>query len=498
MGKHVGHRSVVFTLLDAAENEQLYFHVRTQAVLALAQCENVDEDQHGIVAALRAFYERHYCAKSDFGFVPLENDFSNFPAYFLQQATLTALSRLKNTYGVPPLEIVEMLHTIVLATDQGSNQYDDATFRRHTLACFAHALRPHKRRNAQDMPADQQAKRQEWVRRAVSLFAHCISYDHVSASYKKRVTVGCVDALTSFARWHYIEPPLTLLNQLNSDRQPACVRHAAQAALLRLSRDNIHVFNHWLRVLESMKDHERLETRRWCPRVQSAAYRLHSTIMHTTKEPAGSALRTKLRDEQVCICVPSACTSRRVTGSNVIHTNTFQHATNNSTQAITSVSSVSSKGHVAINIIIIVGIISKAPAVYSSGPEGCVTILIIILLISTNDSSSKGHGFDWCSSEIIDNDDDKWQNVTASIQHTDKSLLNTFGNKGTATTAVHVNPCTCVHERGGDTAHAQDQNHLLSVQALGTHALLYESRSPPPAPTRRFVVVTDVLSDTEV
>jgi transcription initiation factor TFIID subunit 2 len=131
---------LVRTLMD----RRYYYGIRVEAAMALARCATAELDWVGQFHLQKAFQE-FFCYPGSQ--IPRGNDFSEFTAYYVQNAIPRAMSRIRNFSGVCPGAVQKWILDILRYNDNSNNFYDDCYYVANLMRALADTLSPQVRAN---------------------------------------------------------------------------------------------------------------------------------------------------------------------------------------------------------------------------------------------------------------------------------------------------------------------------------------------------------------
>lgn len=120
-------RACSTTLMRTVRDWRYYYRIRMDAALAMAKCATSDLDFIGITQLMK-IYETDYCEpRSEGGFFPKINDFSDWEEYYVQRAIPYALSCARDS-GNTPSHVKEYILYLLSWNDNQTNMYSDDYF----------------------------------------------------------------------------------------------------------------------------------------------------------------------------------------------------------------------------------------------------------------------------------------------------------------------------------------------------------------------------------
>lgn len=126
-------------LVRALMDRRYYYGVRVEAALALARCATADLEWVGQFHLMKAFQEFFCFPDSP---IPRGNDFSDFTAYYVQNAIPQAMSRTRNLSGVCPSSVQKWLLDLLRYNDNSNNTFDDCYYIANLMKSLANTLTP--------------------------------------------------------------------------------------------------------------------------------------------------------------------------------------------------------------------------------------------------------------------------------------------------------------------------------------------------------------------
>ncbi|KAA8893277.1 hypothetical protein FN846DRAFT_547784 [Sphaerosporella brunnea] len=126
---------LVRTLMD----RRYYYGIRVEAAMALARCATAELDWVGQFHLQKAFQE-FFCYPGSQ--IPRGNDFSDFTAYYVQNAIPRAMSRIRNLSGACPGTVQKWILDVLRYNDNSNNQWDDCYYVANLMRALADTLSP--------------------------------------------------------------------------------------------------------------------------------------------------------------------------------------------------------------------------------------------------------------------------------------------------------------------------------------------------------------------
>lgn len=125
-------------LLRTLVDRRYYYGIREEAALALAR-NSVDENNHiGKFHLMKAF-QALFCFENSL--IPRSNNFSDFPAYFVQKAIPRALSTIRDSQGNCPIDVKNFLLDLLRYNENGDNPYSDSYYVCDLIRAIVNSLR---------------------------------------------------------------------------------------------------------------------------------------------------------------------------------------------------------------------------------------------------------------------------------------------------------------------------------------------------------------------
>nr|CAG8506932.1 7046_t:CDS:10 [Entrophospora candida] len=112
------------TLLRTLRDWRYHYRCRTSAAMAMAKCATNELNYIGLHQLLKT-YEYDYCERVDDQIIPKTNNFSDWEEYFVQKSIPIALSNIRQTGGVTPVDVKETLVDMLNWNDNSENPYAD-------------------------------------------------------------------------------------------------------------------------------------------------------------------------------------------------------------------------------------------------------------------------------------------------------------------------------------------------------------------------------------
>ncbi|OWB66626.1 binding protein [[Candida] boidinii] len=125
-------------LLRTLMDKRYYYGIRMEAAKGLAILSKEESGHLGLRYLLQAFkfFYCYYGEKINHSFnlydpieyLPLPNDFTSIPEYFLKKCLIESLSKIKNKTGDTPKELKRVLINLLKYNDNSNNQFSDVDY----------------------------------------------------------------------------------------------------------------------------------------------------------------------------------------------------------------------------------------------------------------------------------------------------------------------------------------------------------------------------------
>lgn len=120
-------------LLRTLMDSRYYYGIRTEAALGMARFAKREANYVGQKHLLKAFRSLFCFENSD---IPLPNEFSDFPKYFIKKTIIKALSLVNDADGRCPLRVKQFLLSLLKYNQNLNNQYSDVHYMGHLIECL--------------------------------------------------------------------------------------------------------------------------------------------------------------------------------------------------------------------------------------------------------------------------------------------------------------------------------------------------------------------------
>ena len=124
-------------LLRTLMDDRYYYGIRVSAALAMAKLAKKETNWISKEHLLLAF-KRFFCFQNSE--MPMPNDFSDFPTYFIKNAIPLALSLIRDENQRCPLDVKRFLLSILKYNQNLGNNYSDTHYVGHLLECLTSAI----------------------------------------------------------------------------------------------------------------------------------------------------------------------------------------------------------------------------------------------------------------------------------------------------------------------------------------------------------------------
>ncbi|OWB59302.1 binding protein [[Candida] boidinii] len=133
-------------LLRTLMDKRYYYGIRMEAAKGLAILSKEESGHLGLRYLLQAFkfFYCYYGEKINLSFnlydpieyLPLPNDFTSIPEYFLKKCLIESLSKIKNKTGDTPKELKRVLINLLKYNDNSNNQFSDVDY----VSCIINSI----------------------------------------------------------------------------------------------------------------------------------------------------------------------------------------------------------------------------------------------------------------------------------------------------------------------------------------------------------------------
>jgi transcription initiation factor TFIID subunit 2 len=124
-------------LLRTLMDSRYYYGIRVEAALGMARFAKKETNWISKVHLLKAF-KILFCFENTE--IPLPNDFSDFPGYFIKKAIPEALSLIRDEDSRCPLDVKQFILTILKYNQNLNNPYTDIHYVGHLIECLASSI----------------------------------------------------------------------------------------------------------------------------------------------------------------------------------------------------------------------------------------------------------------------------------------------------------------------------------------------------------------------
>jgi transcription initiation factor TFIID subunit 2 len=194
------------TLVSITENGELFYGVRTQAALALAEVSNrMASSWNGpceLLTIFRKMYMSPLCTS-----VVSRNNFADIQLYFIQRALVLAIAQLRNSAAACPSEIINFIIELIRYNENSKNQFSDSYYKADLLEALvttlADSLQIDKKQPSIDhLNADIQSIIYEVVLQ--------INLEKIKPTYRFLLTCNCLRAFRRMQKLGHIPENLEL------------------------------------------------------------------------------------------------------------------------------------------------------------------------------------------------------------------------------------------------------------------------------------------------
>lgn len=250
--KESEHRIPVYlTILLRTLMDWRYYHgIRIEAAKALLQYATKEVNFVGMRLLIRAF-QTLYCFDTQSN-IPLPNDFSDFPLYFIQRIIPVVLSQIKNTQGSSPPRVKVFLLDLLRYNENGQNQFSDCFYVGDLIKSIVSSILETNR----DISEEQKAANKAFINKVLLELDRYLRMDEWIPSYHKHVTVVILAEKTKMAIHGLIDLSFEDLLAFTLPEHYDEIRVVAIDGLLRLGGlKNASVLKYIFQMLELDSSH---------------------------------------------------------------------------------------------------------------------------------------------------------------------------------------------------------------------------------------------------
>ncbi|XP_064625594.1 transcription initiation factor TFIID subunit 2-like [Lineus longissimus] len=228
-------------LTDNIENEQCFYKIRNEAAICLSQVANSMVSSWAgppaMMTIFRKMFGSHSCST-----IVKQNNFTNFQHYFLQKTIPLAMSRLRDTHGICPPDVVNFLLELFKYNDNSKNKYSDNYYRSALLDALASTLTPSvsvaglpgQGPSVDHLTVETKAILDEIVRN--------MNLEKLMPCYRLNVTVSCLNAIRKMQKLGHLPSDNTLFRSYGMPGNFTDVRITALRALVDFAKVEMSSF----------------------------------------------------------------------------------------------------------------------------------------------------------------------------------------------------------------------------------------------------------------
>ncbi len=212
---------LVRTLVD----DRYFYGIRVEAAVALSRLAKAELGSIGMKHLLKA-YQEMFCFKNST--IPLPNDFSDFPKFFVQVAIPGALASIRDSSGNCSLEIKNFLLDLLRYNDNSSNEFSDGSYTSKLIRSVTVSM---EKGDPQEALSESDI---EFKERAISEILRYQKMDEWIPSYMNTVTVESLKHRCTLAFQGIADLPFYELVQYTKPNYPNRVRTTAFKCIFAL------------------------------------------------------------------------------------------------------------------------------------------------------------------------------------------------------------------------------------------------------------------------
>lgn len=176
-------------LLRTLMDTRYYYGIRVEAAVALQKYAKEDLKNIGLMHLVRAF-------QVDFGFdtesfIPLPNDFSDIPQYFIQKTIPSVVAGIRDKNNCTPLVVKNFLLDLIRYNENGQNEFSDTYYVGSLIESLVSAII--------DESGDQ-----SFIDRTLLELDRILRLDEWIPSFQRHITVVILEQKIRLAKFRYI------------------------------------------------------------------------------------------------------------------------------------------------------------------------------------------------------------------------------------------------------------------------------------------------------